>query len=272
MTEPFCSLMKSDNGGQEVRYITLNKENMDEEHICCAFSDKKCSDGYELKKQWLRKEIENGYVFRRIDARAKVFIEYVPAEYAWIPVTSPDYLMINCFWVSGQYKGQGHGYALLQSVIEDAVKQKKKGLVTVAGVKKYPFMSDGKWLLMHGFEEVERLSYGFSLLTMSFKGTEFLPRFNDCVKSGECSHKHGLVAYYSNRCPYTDYYVNDSLPLLSQEMNIPLKIVRLETKEQAQSCPTPATVFSLFYNGRFVTSDLGVCTRTKFVKTIDLLK
>ena len=33
------------------QYITLNKENIDKEHICCAFSDKKCSEGYELKKQ-----------------------------------------------------------------------------------------------------------------------------------------------------------------------------------------------------------------------------
>jgi len=29
-----------------------------------------------------KKEFVNGYVFRRLDARAKVFIEYVPAEYA----------------------------------------------------------------------------------------------------------------------------------------------------------------------------------------------
>ena len=46
--------------------------------------------------------------------------------------------MINCFWVSGQYKGQGHGYNLLQSVMEDAKKQKKNGLVTVVGAKKNP--------------------------------------------------------------------------------------------------------------------------------------
>ena len=37
-------------------YITLIKENIDNEHICCAFSDKKCSDSYQLKKQWLAEE------------------------------------------------------------------------------------------------------------------------------------------------------------------------------------------------------------------------
>ena len=41
----------------DFQYITLNKENIDKEHICCAFSDKICSEGYELKKQWLNKEI-----------------------------------------------------------------------------------------------------------------------------------------------------------------------------------------------------------------------
>lgn len=249
-------------------YITLTDENIGSEHVCCAFSDKKCSDGYDLKKEWLKKEFANGYVFRRLDARAKVFIEYVPAEYAWLPVTAPDYLMINCFWVSGQYKGQGHGYNLLQSVIEDAKKQRKNGLVTVVGTKKYHFMSDTRWLLKHGFKEIERLSDGFSLLVMNFHENGVLPYFNDCAKSGECPDKQGLVAYYSNRCPYTDYYVNRMLRSLAKERNIPLKIIKLETKEQAQSSPTPATVFSLFYNGRFITTDLSVCTESKFRKFV----
>lgn len=143
------------------KYITLTEDNIDKEHICCAFSDKKCLEGYEFKKEWLKKEFANGYVFRRLDARAKVFIEYVPAEYVWLPVTAPNYLMINCFWVSGQYKGQGHGYNLLQFVIEDAKKQQKNGLVTVVGTKKNHFMSDTKWLLQHGFKEIEKLPNGF---------------------------------------------------------------------------------------------------------------
>ena len=91
----------------EAKYITLTKENIEKEHICCAFSDKKCKDSYELKKTWLKNEFENGYVFRRLDERAKVFIEYGPAEKAWVPVNAPNYLMINCFWVSGKYKGSG---------------------------------------------------------------------------------------------------------------------------------------------------------------------
>ena len=153
------------------------------------------------------------------------------AKEAWdaakgMKVTAPNYLMINCFWVSGQYKGQGHGYNLLQSVIEDAKKQQKNGLVTVVGTKKNHFMSDTKWLLKHGFEEIERLPNGFSLLAMNICDNGVVPYFNDCAKIGECTDKQGLVAYYSSRCPYTDYYVNGMLRVLAQEKSIPLKVIK----------------------------------------------
>lgn len=250
----------------ETKYITLTKENIDKEHICCAFSDKKCSAGYDMKKAWLKQELDNGYVFRRLDARAKVFIEYVPAEKAWIPVDAPNYLMINCFWVSGQYKGEGHAKALLQSAIEDAKAQGKNGLVTVVGTKKFHFMSDTKWLLRQGFTTVETLPNGFSLLVLTFDQNASAPSFKACVKSGTCDEKNGLVVYYTNRCPFTDYYVNNSLPMLAQKHNIPLKIIKLETMAQAQASPTPATIFSAFYNGKFLTTDMSMCVESRFAK------
>lgn len=250
----------------ELKYITLTKENIDKEHICCAFSDKKCAEGYEMKKAWLKQELDNGYVFRRLDARAKVFIEYVPAEKAWIPVDAPNFLMINCLWVSGQYKGQGHAKALLQSAIDDAKAQGKSGLVTVVGTKKFNFMSDTKWLLGQGFETVEVLPNGFSLLALKLDNTLSISSFKACVKSGECDEKEGLVVYYTNRCPYTDYYVNGALWLLAQENNIPLKVIKLETLEQAQCVPTPATIFSAFYNGKFLTTDMSICVASRFAK------
>ena len=46
---------------------------------------------------------------------------------------------------------------MLQSVIEDAKKQQKNGLVTVVGTKKNHFMSDTKWLLKHGFEKIGQI-------------------------------------------------------------------------------------------------------------------
>lgn len=251
-----------------MEYITLTKENLAKEHICCAFSDKKCKESYELKKEWLRKELDNGYVFRRLDERAKVFIEYGPAERTWIPVDAPGYLMINCFWVSGQYKGKGHGKALLQSALDDVRAQGKAGLVAVVGTSKLPFMSDTKWLLRQGFEVVEKLPYGFSLLALKIDKEASDPSFKACVQSGECEEKEGLVVYYTNRCPFTEYYVTGSLFCVAQSKGISLKIVKLETMEQAQAAPSPATIFSLFFNGKFVTTDLSVCTESRFDKIL----
>lgn len=254
----------------ETKYITLTKDNIDTEHICCGFSDKKCKESYELKKAWLTKEFDNGYVFRRLDERAKVFIEYVPAEKAWIPVDAPNYLLIGCFWVSGQYKGKGHAKALLQSVIDDAKSHGKDGVVTIVGTKKFHFMSDTKWLLKHGFETVEKLSNGFSLLALKINPDAANPSFKECAKEGECPEKNGLVVYYTNRCPFTEYYINDSLTKAADKNRIPIKIIKLETIEQAQSAPTPATIFSLFYNGKFITTDLSVSTESKFAKMLNL--
>ncbi|MDA3880503.1 MAG: N-acetyltransferase [Prolixibacteraceae bacterium] len=249
--------------------LKLDKSNIDEEHICCAISDKKCKDSYELKKDWLRKEFDNGYVFQRIDARAKVFIEYCPAEKGWVPIDAPNYLLINCFWVSGKYKGQGYGKELLRLALEDAKSQGKDGLVTVVGTKKFHFMSDTKWLLKQGFETCEKTSSGFSLLVKKINPKADNPKFRDSVKSGECENKNGLVIYYSNRCPFSEFHVTTSMTETAKKRNLPLEIVKLDTLEKAQSAPTPATIFSLFYDGKFITTDLSTCMDSRFDKVIE---
>ena len=252
--------------------IQLNSDNISERHICCAISDKKCANSYQAKKDWLKKEFNNGYVFRRIDERAKVFIEYCPAETAWIPITAPNFLNINCFWVSGKYKKNGYGKALLKTAIDDAKTQGKDGLVTVVGTKKFHFMSDTKWLLRQGFEEVERTSSGFSLLTFKFNNKTKNPKFNDSVKSGGCPEKKGIVVYYSNRCPFAEFHAKESLVETAKNRNLSLKINKLKTMEEAQNCPSPATIFSLFLDGKFMTTDISVCMDSRYDKVIEKLK
>jgi len=245
-------------------FIQLNQKNIAEEHICCAFSDKKCADSYQAKKDWLKKEFNNGYVFRRLDERAKVFIEYGAAETAWVPITATGYLNVNCFWVSGKYKKNGYGKALLKTALDDAKAQNKNGLVTVVGTKKFHFMSDTKWLLRQGFEEVERIPSGFSLLVKKVNDKAANPSFNKSVKSGECKDKEGIVVYYSNRCPYSEFHSKTSLVETTNKRNLPLKIIKLKTMKQVQSAPSPATIFSLFYNGKFITTDVSVCMDSRF--------
>lgn len=250
------------------KLIELSPENIDNEHICCAISDKKCKDSYELKKDWLKRELGNGYVFRRIDARAKVFMEYGPAEKGWAPVTAPNYLLVNCFWVAGKYKGNGYGKELLKLAMDDAKAQGRDGLVTVVGTKKFHFMSDTKWLLKQGFETVQTTNSGFSLIVKKINEDAPLPSFNESVISGECNNKKGIVAYFSNRCPFAEFHARKSLVETAKKRKLPLEIIKLESMEQAQNAPSPATIFSLFYKGKFVTTDIGVCMDSRFDKVM----
>ena len=251
------------------KIIKLDKSNIEKEHICCAFSDKKCKESYDLKKEWLKREFDNGYVFRRIDARAKVFIEYGPAEKGWAPIEAANYLLINCFWVSGQYKGQGYAKELLKLALDDAKTQRKDGLVTIVGTNKFHFMSDTKWLMRQGFETCEKTTSGFSLLVKKINPKAENPKFKETAIAGESPDKNGLVVYYSNRCPFSEFHVQTSLTETANKRNLPLRIIKLETMEQAQSAPSPATIFSLFYNGKFITTDLSVCMDTRFDKVME---
>lgn len=254
------------------KFIELNSDNIENEHICCAFSDKKCVESYKAKKDWLSNEFKKGYVFRRLDERAKVFIEYGPSETAWVPVSAPNYLNINCFWVSGKYKKNGYGKQLLQSAISDAEKQERDGLVTVVGVKKFNFMSDTKWLLKQGFQEYDRTSDGFALLAYKLNESAEDPKFNNSAKVGELSDNKGIVVYYSNRCPFSEYHVHKSLKETADKRNIPLKIIKLNSIEEAQNSPSPATIFSLYLDGRFITTDISICLDSRFDKIINKLK
>jgi GNAT superfamily N-acetyltransferase len=249
-------------------YLNLTPDNINQEHICCAITDRKCATGYQAKKKWLTQEFANGYVFRRLNERAKVFIEYGPAEQAWVPITAKYYMNINCFWVSGKYKKNGHGKALLKYAINDAKAQGKDGLVTVVGTKKYHFMSDTIWLLQQGFKEVALINSGFSLLVLHLTEKGELPQFNDSVKSATCNHTEGIVVYYSNRCPFAEFHATASLTETAAKRNIPLKIIKLNSLSEAQNAPSPATIFSLFLNGKFVTTDVSVCMDSRYDKIV----
>jgi hypothetical protein len=122
--------------------------------------------------------------------------------------------------------------------------------------------------LRQGFETVDKLHYGFSLPVKKLNPEAPNPKFSETVQSGECPDKNGLVVYYTNRCPFTEYHVNTELTKTAKNRKLPLKIIRLDTPEQAQFAPTPATIFSLFYNGKFVTTDLSACIDSRFDKVV----
>ena len=85
-----------------MEYIRVTKENLEQEHICCAISNNKDVQ-VSSKKAWLAERFDEGLVFLKSVERGKCFIEYIPAENAWNPIVADNYMYIDCLWVSGSF-------------------------------------------------------------------------------------------------------------------------------------------------------------------------
>lgn len=233
-------------------YIRVTKENIDSEHICCAISNNKDVQ-VSSKKAWMSKCFDDGLVFLKSAERGKCFIEYIPAENAWVPIIAKGYMYIDCLWVAGSLKGHGYSNDLLDNCIEDSRAKGKAGLCILSSAKKKPFLSDPKYLAHKGFKVADESDAGINLMYLPFEETAEVPRFTEGAK-----HPHtdevGYVLYYTNQCPFNGKYV----PLIEQtakERGIPFKAIRIETKEQAQAVPSPCTTYALFRDGRFLTNE-----------------
>jgi ribosomal protein S18 acetylase RimI-like enzyme len=233
--------------------LKITAENIKHEHICCAISDKKCASGYEAKKDWIKNQLDDGFVFNKLDVRGKVFIEYVPAEKAWVPVEAPGYMMINCFWVSGQYKGQGHGKALFEACLNDS--KGMNGIVAVSSTKKQPFLSDKGFFINQGFIKCDEAAPWFEMYYLPLNTNAPLPHFKECAKNAKSDITDGLSVYYTYACPFTDFYVKE-LEHIAKEKSLAITIIPITSREQAQRHFVPHTIYSVFYNGQFVTQHI----------------
>jgi ribosomal protein S18 acetylase RimI-like enzyme len=245
--------------------IDVNESNIDREHICCAITDKKGESCVSSKKEWMCKRFDDGLMFKKLDVRGKVFIEYIPAERAWAPIDANGYMYINCLWVSGKYQGQGYANALLDECIMDAKSKEKDGLVILSAAKKKPFLADPGFLRYKGFTVCDTAQPFFQLLYLPFSKGAIKPRFKECCRTGRIAEKE-MVLYYTNQCPFTEKYA----PLIAgiaRDRGAGFSLHRIETMEAAQSAPSPFTTYGFFYDGAFVTNE--IFSGKKFSKFLD---
>ena len=59
-----------------MEYIRVTKDNLEQEHICCAISNNKDVQ-VSSKKAWLADRFDDGLVFLKSVERGKCFIEYI---------------------------------------------------------------------------------------------------------------------------------------------------------------------------------------------------
>ncbi len=237
------------NTNQQFKNITL--DNLNNEHLCCAIADKKHQCGVETKKVWLKDRIAEGHVFRKLDEKGKIFIEYAPLETAWVPVTGDNYIYIYCLWVSGSYKGKGYAKSLLEYCIDDAKSQGKSGVCILSSKKKKPFLSEKKFMQKYGFQVVDSIG-DYELLALSLNGTK--PAFAENAKR-QSYDSNKLTIYYGVQCPYIPNCI-EQIKNYCHENNVPLELIVVDSLEKAKAVPCVFNNWAVFYNGRFETVHL----------------
>ena len=254
-------------GWAYMKIISIDKTNIAQEHICCAIgNDKQNQKRAESKKEWMTKCFSDGLTFKRFDERGKFFIEYMPIENTWKPVIGKNYLVINCLWVSGQFKGKGLSTQLLNDCIADAKKRKADGITVVSGSKVKPFLTDKNFFIKHGFEVIDTAPPYFELLALKFKKAAKNPVFSDHAKSGNCENKKGFTFIYSNQCPFMEEYIGILTDVLKNQ-KIAYKTIKLTSGKEARQTGSPFGTLGIYYNGSFVTHEL--MPEKKFEKLID---
>ena len=236
-----------------MNFIKVTQDNIATEHICCAISNENDVQ-VSSKKAWLRERFQDGLTFLKADARGKCFIEYLPAERGFEPISAPGYMLIDCFWVAGPLKGNGYGKQLLSRCIADAKSQGKIGLCAISSAKKRPYLSDGAFLKKAGFLLDDEAAPYFTLLYLPFEKSATEPKFLPQAKRPQ-TRGSGWEIFYTNACPFNAKYA----PLLKQfanEQGIPLTLRLISTPEEAQKMPFAHTAYAAFYGGEYITHEV----------------
>lgn len=236
----------------DTEFINLTAENIADEHLCCIIRSKKPHPGVEAKRQWLSDRLKEGHVFRKLDAKATVFIEYAPLETAWVPIVGDNYYYLYCLWVESGYKGNGYGKALMEYCLADAKEQGKSGVCMLGAKKQKSWLSDQSFAQKFGFEIVDSTDYGYDLLALSFDGTT--PEFAPGVKSSGIENRE-LTIYYDMQCPYIHQKI-EAVRQYCKERGIPAELIRVDSLEQAKDLPCVFNNWAVFDQGKFVTVNL----------------
>ncbi|QOY59912.1 GNAT family N-acetyltransferase [Thermophilibacter immobilis] len=234
-------------------FLDLTADNLANEHLCCIIRTRRPHPGVEAKRVWLADRLNEGHVFRKLDERAAVFIEYAPLESAWVPVMGDNYLYLYCLWVLGSsYRGRGYGSRLMESCLADAEEQGRSGVCMLGARRQKAWLSDQRFARGHGFATVDETETGYELLAYSLDGT--VPRFSPAAKVGTIASED-LTVYYDDQCPY----IHQSIELVRARCaaaRAPVALVHVETLEQSKALPCPFNNYAVFYRGRLETVNL----------------
>ena len=230
-------------------FVNLTRENLAGEHLCCIIRSQKLHPGVEAKRRWLSDRLDEGHVFRKLNEKATVFIEYAPLETAWVPVVGENYLYIYCLWVTGEHKGKGYGKALMEYCLEDARAKGKSGVCMLGAEKQKAWLSDQAFAKRYGFEAVDRTESGYLLLARSLDGT--FPCFTPEARRERISAQE-LTVFYDMQCPFIAKRV-EKLRKYCDQKGVPASFVQVDSLQKAKQMPGAFNNWAVFYQGRLQT-------------------
>lgn len=233
-------------------FVNITEETLESEHLCCIIRSKKPHPGVEAKRKWLSDRLKEGHVFRKLNEKATVFIEYAPLETAWAPIVGDNYFYLYCLWVSGSHKGKGYGNLLMEYCLADAKEKGKSGVCMLGSKKQKAWLSDGMFAKRFGFEVVDTTENGYELLARSFDGTT--PAFAPNAKKSEIAAKE-LTVFYDMQCPYVFQSI-EKVKQYCESNGVPASFHLVDTLQKAKELPCVFNNWGVFYKGTFETVNL----------------
>lgn len=233
-------------------FINLTEGNLASEHLCCIIRSKKIHKGIDAKRKWLSERLKEGHVFRKLNEKATVFIEYAPLETAWVPIEGDNYYYLYCLWVAGVYKGKGYGKTLMEYCLADAKAKGKSGICMLGSKRQKAWLTDQSFAKNFGFEVVDSTNSGYELLAISFDGTT--PKFTQKAKNEKIENKE-LTIYYDMQCPYV-YQNIITIKEYCEKNSIPVSLIKVDTLEKAKELPCVFNNYGVFYKSDFETVNL----------------
>ena len=206
----------------------------------------------EAKREWLAERLKEGHVFRKLDIKGCVFIEYAPLEMAWVPIVGENYIYIYCLWVSGSPKGSGYGKALMEYCLEDAKMKGKSGVCMLGSDRQKLWLSNQAFAEKYGFEVVDSTEAGYRLLALSFDGTK--PQFTPAARKSVIE-KEELTIYYDMQCPYIYQRIEDIREYCAAN-GITASFNKVGSLQEAKELPCAFNNWGAFYKGKFITVNL----------------
>ena len=233
-------------------FKNLTTENIADEHLCCLIRTRTKNPGIEAKREWLAERLKEGHVFRKLDIKGCVFIEYAPLETAWVPIVGENYIYIYCLWVSGSPKGSGYGKALMEYCLEDAKAKGKSGVCMLGSDRQKLWLSNQAFAEKYGFEVVDSTEAGYRLLALSFDGTK--PKFTPAARKSVIE-KEELTIYYDMQCPYIYQRIED-IREYCEANGVTASFNRVGSLQEAKELPCAFNNWGAFYKGKFITVNL----------------